>query len=87
MTPYWMALTNYTAILPMPISAANQHTFHAIGQGDLPIHMPNGNGFTKITLKDVLHTPDIALMLVSIGLINQASYTVTFKGGTCMIHI
>ena len=30
MTPYWTALTNYTAILPMPINAANQHTFHEI---------------------------------------------------------
>src|SRR5882724_661639 len=86
MTPYRTALTNYTAILPMPINAANQHTFCTIGQGDLPIHVPNGNGFTKITLRDVLHTPDIALTLVSVSLIDQAGYTVTFKGGTCTIH-
>jgi len=41
--------------------------------------------FTKITLKDVLHTLDIALMLVSVSLINQAGYTVTFKDGTSTI--
>src|SRR5882724_11438235 len=85
MTPYWMALTNYATIPPMPINAANQHTFHAIRQGDLPICMPNGSGSTKITLKDVLHNLDIALMLVSISLIYQAGYTVTFEDGTCII--
>ena len=85
MTRYQMALTNYASIPPMPINAANQHIFHAIGQGDLPICVPNGNGFIKITLKDVLHTPHIALILVSIGLIHQAGYTITFKDRTCMI--
>src|SRR5882724_3748954 len=54
--------------------------------GDLPICVPNGQGSTHITLKDVLHTPDISLTLVSIRLINQARYAVSFTSGTCIIH-
>jgi len=72
---------NYVTIAPMPINTVNQHTFHAIGQGDLPIHMPNASRFTKITPKDDLHTPDIALMLISASFINQAGYSITFKDG------
>ena len=86
MTPYKEALVNYAVITPKPINAANQHTFYTIGQGDFPICVPNGKGFTSITLWDILHTPDIALTLVSIGLIDKARYTVTFKDGMCNIH-
>ena len=39
----------------------------------------------NITLFDILHTLDIAFTLVSVGLIDEARYTVTFKGGTCII--
>ena len=85
MTPYKEALANYSVIMPKPINAANQHTFHAIGQGDLPICVPNGKAFTNITLRDVLHTPEIVFTLVSVGLIDEAGYTVTFKGSTCTI--
>ena len=85
MTPYRDTLVNYVTIAPMPINAEYQHTFHAIGQGDLPIHVPNASRFTKITLKDILHTPDITLTLISISLINQASYSITFNDGMCTI--
>ena len=86
MTPHKGALLNYTPIAPKPISTANQLTFHTFGHGGLPIHLPNGNNFTNITLRDVLYTLDIALTLVSIGLIDKAGYTVTFKGSMCTIR-
>jgi len=86
MTPYWQALVNYAAITPKPINVANQLTFHTIRCGDLPIHVPNGPNFSNITLRDVLYTPDITQTLVSVGLIDNAGYTVTFMGGTCIIH-
>jgi len=85
MTPYKKALVNYTVIVPKLINAANQCTFRAIGQGDLPIHVPNGQSFSNITLQDVLYTPDIAQTLISIRLINDAGYTVTFENSTCTI--
>jgi len=37
-------------------------------------------------LQDVLYTPDIGITLVSIGFINEASYSMTFQGRTCTIH-
>ena len=86
MTPYKEALMNYTLIMPKPINVANQHTFHTIAQGNLPIHVPNGKVYTNITLHDVLHTPDIVFTLVSMVLIDEAGCTVTFKGGTCITH-
>src|SRR5882724_6107519 len=72
--------------MPKPINAANQCTFHAIWRGDLPIRVPNGQSFSNITLLDVLCTPDFAQTLVSIGLIDDAGYTVTFANGTCTIR-
>ena len=47
-------------------------TFWAIRHGDLTIH--------------VLYTLDISITLVSIGLIVEDSYSVTFQGGMCTIH-
>jgi len=52
MTPYKEALMNYTLIMPKPINVANQHTFHTIAQGNLPIHVPNGKAYMNITLHD-----------------------------------
>jgi len=82
--PLQAAMVNYITIMPKPINTVNQHTFHAIGWGNLPICMPNGKGFT---LQDVLHTSDIAPTLVSVGLIDEAGYTVTFKDGTASFVI
>jgi len=86
MTPYQQALVNCAAISPKPINAANQLMFCAIRSGNLPIHVPNGPNFSNIMLRDVLYTPDITQTLVSIGLIDNARYTMTFTGGTCIIR-
>src|SRR5882724_2802453 len=71
MTPHKDAQVNYEVIAPKPINAANQQTFRAIRWGDLPICIPNGPGSTHITLT-----------LVSIGLIDEAGYTMSFTSGT-----
>jgi len=86
MTPLREPLVNYWAIAPKPISTANQCTFSAIRHGDLTIHVPNGHTHSKILLWDILHTPNIMQMLVSVRCISDAGYSVTFKGGTCTIH-
>jgi len=85
MTPYKEALANYTIITPKPIDVVNKHTFHAIRQGDLPICVPNSKAYMNITLHDGLHTLEIVFTLMSMGLIDEAVYMVTFKGGTCII--
>ena len=85
MAPLQDSLTNYQAITHKAISTVNQHTFSAIGCGDLLIHIPNGCTNFKILLRDILHTPNIVQTLISIRLISNAGYSITFKDGTCTI--
>jgi len=85
MTPYKKALVNYTGIMPKLINMANQHTFHAIGCGNLPICIPNSLSFSNITLWNILYTPDISQTLMSVSLFDDARYTMTFANGTCTI--
>lgn len=40
---------------------------------------------TTVLLKDVLHCPDMGLMLISIGKITAAGYKVIFRNTTCKI--
>jgi len=85
MTPYKQALVNYAAIVPKLINVVNQHTFHTVGCSNLPICVPNGVKFSNITLHGILYTPDIAQTLVSIGLIDETRYNMTFMDSTCSI--
>ena len=86
MTPYRHLLSNYTAISPKSINAANKHTFQAIGCGDLKISVPMDNEKASITLKNVLFAPDIGMTLISIGLVDRAGYSATFGNGVCTIR-
>jgi len=83
MTPLKDTLTNYQAIPPRLIGAENQHTFYAIGRGDLMILVPNGNTNSRILLRDVLHTPDVVLTLISIRCISEKGYSILFKEEKC----
>ena len=86
MTPHRALLTNFTAIPPNPISAANKHLFNAIGLGDLKLEVPNGKSVTNIILKEVLYTPDITMTLIAMCHIDQAGHCSTFQGEACTIH-
>ncbi|KIM64210.1 hypothetical protein SCLCIDRAFT_115539, partial [Scleroderma citrinum Foug A] len=43
MSSYCEQFTNFKSIAPKPITAADKHTFEAIGKGDLTIYLPNGS--------------------------------------------
>ena len=43
MSSYHKQFTNFKSIAPKPITAADKHTFEAIGKGDLTIYLPNGS--------------------------------------------
>jgi hypothetical protein len=85
MFPYRKQFITYHEISACPITAANYKVFHAIGMGDLEIQVPNGKASTKVLLKDALHAPDLCLMVVSIGRIIKAGYTMEFIDGHCNI--
>jgi len=57
----------------------------AVGMGDLEIEIPNENGVTKMTLAEVLYSPEVGYTLVSVGRLDRQGYTVTFGNGKCVI--
>jgi Pol polyprotein len=85
MFPNHKQFVTYHEIPAHPITAANNKVFHAIGMGDLQIKVPNGKGLTDVLLKDVLHAPNLALIVILIGHITKAGYTVQFAEDLCTI--
>ena len=71
MSPFRHRFKNYRSIPPHAITAANKRTFYAVGTGDLQVEVPNGNSTTPVLLRDTLHTPDMALTIISIGRITR----------------
>lgn len=65
--------------------AADKRVFFANGMGDLRIHVPNGESFTPVILRDTLHAPEMALTVVSISRIAKAGLSVSFEGSICKI--
>lgn len=79
MSPYINAFTDFTFIEPKPISAANNHTFEAVGKGSMQILIPNGDKSTVVHLCDVLYTPAIAFTLISLSQADSAGYLTVIK--------
>jgi len=85
MSPFRHRFLSYREIEPRPITAADKRVFYATGMGDMSIKVPNGESFTTVTLRDVLHAPDMALTIVSISRITKAGYIVAFEGNACRV--
>ena len=85
MSPFCKSFVTFQPIEARPITTANNKVFHAIGMGDLQIHVPNGTTSSRILLKDTLYAPDLCLTVVLIGRIVKAGYTVQFAGSSCNI--
>ena len=85
MSPFHHWFKNYQSIPPHAITTANKWTFYAVGTGDLQVEVPNGNSTTPVLLHNTLHTPDMALTIISIGCITSAGHTVTFENQACKI--
>ena len=85
MSSYRSQFLDYKPIVPKPITAADNHTFHAIGKGDLMISLPNGKGHSRIRLRDVLYAPKMGITLVSISKLDLAGYAALFRDKRCQI--
>jgi hypothetical protein len=86
MSLFCESFITYRQIEARPITAANKNVFHAIGIGDVIIKVPNGATTSTILLRNVLHAPDLALTVVSIGWIVQVGYSVEFNQDKCVIR-
>jgi hypothetical protein len=85
MSPYLHSFTNFEYIEPLPISAADNRTFDAIGKEDMQISIPNGASASNVTLRDVLYAPSIGYTLVSLSRVDAAGYSTLIRDGT--LHI
>ena len=85
MSPLRNCFVTYQEITLRPITAADKRVFYVIGLGDIVIDVPNGESSTQITLKDVLHAPDMGATIVSISRIAKAGFSVCFEGQSCKI--
>jgi len=85
MSSYRGQFLDYKPIVPKPITAADNHTFHAIGKGDLMILLPNGKGHSRIRLRDVLYAPKMGITLISISKLDLAGYAALFRDKRCQI--
>ncbi|KIN99388.1 hypothetical protein M404DRAFT_155240 [Pisolithus tinctorius Marx 270] len=67
MFSYHSKFLDYKPIIPKPITTADNHTFHAIGKGDLAISLPNSTAKTHIQFKDMLYAPKMGITLISVS--------------------
>jgi len=65
--------------------SSNSQVFHAIGQGDIYVDVPNGAAYSKVLLQNALHVPDMAFTVVSLGRVMKAGYLVEFDNPSCNI--
>ena len=85
MSPFCHRFILYRPIPPHAITAANKHTFYAVGMGDLQIQVPNGDTLTPFLLQDTLYAPNMGVTIVVINRIAKADYSVAFKDDSCKI--
>jgi hypothetical protein len=85
LSPYRDQFSTYCDITPKSFTAANRQKFYAIGSGDMFIDVPNGLDVSKMRLKEVLYSPEIGYILISVGHLNSQGFTATFGDGKCEI--
>jgi hypothetical protein len=85
-SPYHDRFEIFERTSPQSFKAANKQIFSMSGKGDLVIDIPNDDSFTKLRLMDVQYTPNVTYTLVSIGKLDDASFTATFGNGKCVLR-
>jgi hypothetical protein len=65
--------------------AADKGVFYTIGPGDTQIQVPNGQKTMEVVLQDMLHAPDMGLMVVLVGHIANAGHAIALEGNNCKI--
>ena len=84
-SPFRDRFVKFESIPLRPISAADKRTFHAIGQGDLYIEIPNGSTTTQVLLKYVLYALSMGITLVSISKLAATGYSALFHDSACHV--
>ncbi|THH07316.1 hypothetical protein EW145_g3457 [Phellinidium pouzarii] len=85
-TPYCRDFVSFCTITPKALTAANKAPFHAIGEGELQINLPNGGSETQMMLQATLYSPEVGYTLLSVEALDMAGYSTAFTNGKCIIH-
>ncbi|OJT09466.1 Retrovirus-related Pol polyprotein from transposon TNT 1-94, partial [Trametes pubescens] len=79
--------SNYRTVTPMHGNAAKKGaTFQIIGVGDINAVMVIDNRESLITLKEVLHAPDLAANLISVARIDRGGCNVQIRDGSMAVY-
>jgi Zinc knuckle len=84
-TPYRNAVENFVKIPPKSFRAANKQSFKAVRTGEMTIDVPNGANILQLRLTEVLYSPEVGYMLVSVSRLDDKGFSMTFSGGKCTI--
>jgi hypothetical protein len=76
---------NFVSIEPQEIHMADGSITSATGKGDVELNLPNGEGQTKVTLKNTLYVPKMTNTLISTNRMTAAGFSVIFKDKLCKI--
>ena len=82
---YHNAFKNFIEIPPKSLQAANKQNMTANRIGEMVIDVPNGIYISQLRLTEVLYSPEVGYILVSIGWLNKKGFDITFSGGQCTI--
>ena len=84
-SPYRSRFKNFQGTMPHHFCAANKQIFSTTRRGELVVDVPHGHGSTQLCLHDVLYSAEVGYMLVSVGRLDEARFTVIFGGGKCVL--
>ena len=76
--PHKMDFETFTEIPCKSLTVANKQTFKAIGKETLVIQTPDGTGNAEMKLTNVLYTPNVQYMIISVGWLDKSGYMSVF---------
>jgi len=85
-SPYLSDFKNFSEIPPKMFHAANKQSFSTTGKGEMIIDIPDGADSSQLCLTEVLYSPKVGYTLISIGKLDDHSFSTTFSGGKCLIQ-
>ncbi len=77
--------SNYDTAGATSVGTANCGVLLALGSGDVALRLPLGDHFVTLRLKACLHTPDVPINLLSVGVLQSRRIAVRFEAGTSSV--
>ena len=84
-SPYRERFENLVDIPNKSFTTANRQKFVTTGVSDMIVEVPNGYDVLRLCLTEVLFSPEVGYMLVSISRLDEFGLLTTFAEGFCTI--